>query len=326
MENLAPGIRRFGKCLRLLSRTSIEHMTLSQIERAQCELRKNALTRLIVGTPHPQVHSEDRTIPCEGGPIPIRLYAPLRAAIAPRPLILAFHGGGWVFGNLGTADWICSQVAYRADMIVLSTGYRLAPQHRFPAGLDDCWHALLWGAENAVAIGATAGRIGVMGESAGGNLAAAICLLARERSGPRIDHQALIYPVVDLAAETESHRRNADGIIITLSDLRAFRAHYLGVHGDPLDWRASPLRAPSHAGLPPALVQVAAHDPLHDEGVAYARALQRAGVPVKLIEYSAMPHGFVNFPRFSRDAVPAIAEVAQEQRRFLSAPRLEEGS
>jgi acetyl esterase len=326
MEDLAPGIRRFGKCLRLLTRTSIEHMTLPQIERAQREPAKSALTRLIVGALHPQVRSEDRTIPREGGSIPVRVYAPLRAAIAPRPLILAFHGGGWVLGNLGTADWICSQVADRADMIVLSTGYRLAPQHCFPAGLEDCWQALLWGAENAVAIGATADRIGVMGESAGGNLAAAICLLARERSGPQIHHQALIYPVVDLAAETESHRRNADGIIITLSDLRAFRAHYLGADGDPLDWRVSPLRAPSHAGLPAALVQVAAHDPLHDEGVAYAHALQRAGVPVKLSEYPAMPHGFVNFPRFSRDAVPAIAEVAQEQRRFLSAPRLKDCS
>jgi acetyl esterase len=197
----------------------------------------------------------------------------------------------------------------------VSVDYRLAPAHRFPAAVEDCWDALRWAAGNAASLGATANRLGVMGESAGGNLAAVMCLMARAHGGIRIDHQALIYPAVDVLAETESRRRYADGMILTGADVAAFHRHYLGPDPDPCDWRVSPLRASSHAGLPPALVQVAGHDMLRDEGVAYARALEAAGVPVTRTEYSAMPHGYLNFPRFSRDARAAIDEVVAAQRR-----------
>ena len=318
MEPLAPGIRRFAAALKKISGPSIADMTPAQIERAQRGLSRNALTSLICGAPRRGVRMADRTVPNAGAEIPIRVYTPERAANAARPLIVAMHGGGWVFGNLTMSDWMCGAVSRDLDAVVVSVGYRLAPRHPFPAAIEDCYRVLEWSASNRALLGATSERIGVMGESAGGNLAAVLCLLAQERAGPSIRHQALIYPAIDAAADTESRRINANAIILTAADMVAYTDLYVGTEGDRLDWRVSPLRAKSHRGLPPALIQVAGHDPLRDEGVLYARALERAGVPVTLTEYPAMPHGFVNFPLFSRDARSAMAQVVREQRKALS--------
>jgi acetyl esterase len=229
--------------------------------------------------------------------------------------VVYFHGGGFVFGDLRGGDWICGTVARDVGAIVVSVDYRLAPKHPFPAGVDDCFAALVWAAAHTDELGADAGRIGLMGESAGGNLAAVVALMARDADGPVVRHQSLLYPVTG-AYGSESRRANADAFILTAADMSKFDELYAG---DRNDWRVSPLAAPSLAGLPPALIVVAGHDPLHDDGVQYADALRAAGIDAQLIDYPAMPHGFLNFPRFARDAKPAMAAVVAAQLTVLNA-------
>jgi acetyl esterase/lipase len=199
-----------------------------------------------------------------------------------------------------------------AEVIAVSVDYRLAPVHRFPAAVDDCYAALAWAAENGADLGAT-GRIGVMGESAGGNLSAVVCLLARDRGGPLVSHQTLLYPPTDM---TRMPSQAARSLIISEPDMLAFRRLYLD-DADPAEPLASPLLAKDHAGLPPALIQVAEHDPLRSDGERYAAALKSAGVPVRFTQYVGMPHGYLNFPGVCRGATQAIAEVCAEQAAAL---------
>jgi acetyl esterase len=229
-------------------------------------------------------------------------------------LVIYYHGGGFVFGDLRGGDWIAGTVAHDLDAVVVSADYKLAPKHPFPAGVEDCYEVLEWATANAASLGADASRVGVIGESAGGNLAAVVALMARERGGPAVHHQALLYPVTT-TQDTPSRLANADAFILTKADMDRFDELYAGDH---TDWRESPLLATSHAGLPPAIIIVAGHDPLHDDGVLYADALRADGVEVKLIDYPAMPHGFMNFPRFARDAAPAMKAVIASQRAVLS--------
>lgn len=316
MEPLAPGMRRLGKLLRVLPGASITRMNAAQIEQAQSR-PTNAITRFLCGSLHAGVAAEDRRIPGPDTDIPIRIYRPKRDARAARPLVLAIHGGGFVLGNLDMADWMASTVAHDLDAVVVSVGYRLAPRHPFPAAVEDCFAVLEWSAGHAASLGVATGRLGVMGESAGGNLAAVLAIAARERGGPAIHHQGLIYPVVDLAGDTASRRTNADALFLTDGDMRAYSRHYLGGWRDVRDWRLSPLHAGSHGDLPPAFIIVAGHDPLRDDGYLYAEALTRASVAATVREYPAMPHGFINFPRFNRDARPALQALIQAQRRVL---------
>ena len=309
MEPLAPGMRRIGKIMRRLPGASVAKATPEEIARASGAGAPELMASLLMGRRPRGVTVEDRT--AEG--IRVRVYRP-SGATAARPLIVYFHGGGFVFGDLRGGDWICGTVAKDLDAIVVSVDYRLAPRHPFPAAVDDCYAGLVWAAGHAGELGADSRRLGVMGESAGGNLAAVVAMMARDAGGPAIRHQALLYPVTG-AYDSESRRVNADAYILSAADMRKFDELYAG---DREDWRVSPLKAPSFAGLPPALIEVAAHDPLHDDGVRYADALRAAGVEVQLIDYPAMPHGFLNFPRFSRDAKPALAAVVQTQRAALT--------
>lgn len=286
-----------------------------QIQRSSAP-QSGFVFRLITGWPRRGVRQENRMIPGRAGHIPIRIYTPERPTSAPRPLVLALHGGGWAQGDLNIADWMSSTVAADLDAVVVSVEYRLAPAHPFPAGLEDCFDALKWSAANMAALGAE-GRIGVMGESAGGNLAAVLCLLARDQGGPVIHHQALIYPATDLSQESESRRRHANQIILNAADMKAYERFYIPEGTLRTDWRLSPLRAPSHTNLPPALIQVAGYDALRDDGLRYAEALRAANVPVVVGDYPAMPHAFTSFPYFSRDAKPALKQVVAEQRRYL---------
>ncbi|MEP6665976.1 MAG: alpha/beta hydrolase [Nocardioidaceae bacterium] len=311
-------IRLFGRVLRQLPGTSITKMTVEDIARAQTRtVKRNRLVDAICGPIAAGVHLEDRSLAGPGGDLPVRVYRPTREASGPRPLIVNFHGGGWTLGNLEMADWICSHVADGVDAIVVSVAYRMAPTHRFPAAVDDSFAAVQWCARSADALAADGGRIGVMGDSAGGNLAAVVCLMARDSGGPSIFHQALIYPAMDLAEEWPSHQRQSKTPFATLDDYHALVAHYLGPDGDPHDWRASPLYAKDHSGLPPALVQVAEYDAVHDHGVAYAERLRAAGVPVQLSEYGGMPHGYLSFPGVCRDAETALKEIIAAQQRAL---------
>ena len=285
------------------------------IARQSIHVPSNALVNRFFGGVTPGTELRDLTIGGPAGDIPVRVYRPAGSPAGYRPLILNIHGGGFVFGTLRLADWMCSSVAVRVGAVVVSVDYRLAPLHPFPAAVDDCYAALEWAADNAAELGAaTPARIGVMGESAGGNLSAVMCLLARDRGGPRISHQALLYPATDLTTVPQPAGRS---LIISGPDMHAYRRMYLG-DADPADPRISPLRAASLAGLPPALVQVAEHDPLREDGVRYAEALRSAGVPVRLTEYVGMPHGYLNFPGVCRAAPQALAEICAEQKAALA--------
>ena len=279
---------------------------------------ESRVTDLIFGKTPPGVAVTNRSVPGPDGDIPVRVYRPVRSAAGPRPLVVYYHGGGFVFGYLRMGDWLCGQVASRVGAVVVSVDYRLAPVHRFPAAVEDSYAALSWAAANSAGEVGAGGPVGVMGESAGGTLSAVMCLLARERGGPAISHQALIYPATDMTAE----RENVQMPFLSSDEMAAYRRMYLGPDGDPANPWASPLLAKDHEGLPPALIQVAEHDPLRDDGMRYAAALRAAGVPVRVTEYVGMPHGFMNFPGLCRSAPQALSELCAEQTMALAGDRV----
>ena len=254
-------------------------------------------------------------IPGPAGEIPVRTYRPV--ASAPVPGIVYFHGGGHVFGSLDTHDSVARSLCAGAGCLVMSVDYRLAPEHRFPAAVDDAWAATTWLAGNAAALGVDPGRIAVAGDSAGANLATVTALMARDAGGPALCFQLLVYPITDYAGGTGSYTRFAEGYgVLGAQTMQWFRDHYLGDGDDHRDWRASPLRAPDLSGLPPALVVTAGHDVLHDEGEAYARALAGAGCEARHADYPGAIHGFFAMAPMldiasaaQADAVAALREV-----------------
>jgi acetyl esterase len=250
----------------------------------------------------------DRTIPGPAGDIPVRIYTPEKPE--PRPLVAYFHGGGFVFCSIDTHDGTCRRLADAAGAVVVSVDYRLAPDYAFPVPLEDCYAATAWAYEHATELGADPTRLVVAGDSAGGNFAAVTALLARERGGPPIAHQVLIYPVIDAACDTPSFAENADGYFLEAAAMRWFWSQYLGPEGDAADPNASPSRADDHTGLPPATVITAEYDPLRDEGEAYAETLEAAGVPVTQVRYDGMIHGFVSMPGLFPEADEAMARIA----------------
>jgi acetyl esterase len=279
----------------------------------------NVVSKWLFGAIAPGTDVSDQSVPGPDDGIPVRIYRPRSGGPGALPLILYFHGGGFVLGDLRMGDWLCSSVAARVGAVVVSVGYRLAPVHRFPAAVEDCYAATSWAAANAAGLGA-GGPLGVMGESAGGTLSAVMCLVARERGGPAISHQALIYPATDMTIRSPSMASERDEPFLSRAEMAAYRRMYLGPDGDPGNPWASPLLAAGHKGLPPALIQVAEHDPLRDDGFRYAAALRDAGVPVHITEYVGMPHGFLNFPGLCRSAPQALAEMCAEQAAALADP------
>jgi acetyl esterase len=256
-------------------------------------------------------HVEDRRIPGPAGDIPTRLYRPAGEAL---PLLVYFHGGGWVLGGLETHDALCRALANASGCAVLAVDYRLAPEHRYPAAADDCYAATVWAVANARALGADPARVAIGGDSAGGNLTAVTALRARDQGTPRLKVQLLIYPATDHAYGTVSYRENGEGYLLTHADMVWFWDHYLG-DDDGYDPYASPLRAEDLSGLPPALVITAGFDPLRDEGEAYAHRLQEAGGSVTLTRYDGMIHGFFGMGAQLDAGKAAVAEAA----RFLRA-------
>jgi acetyl esterase len=230
------------------------------------------------------------------------------------PALVFFHGGGWTIGDLDTHDVVCRQLALGARCAVFSVDYRLAPEHPFPAAVDDCFFATRFVFENAKTLGVDPQRIAVGGDSAGGNLAAVVALMARDGGGPPLAYQLLIYPATDQRCQFASHERNGEGYLLTKDGIRFFRGGYLPNETDRTDWRASPLLAASHAGLPPALVLTAGYDPLLDEGRAYAERLAKAGIDVSYREFSDMVHGFVLFGGAVDAANAALAECCERLR------------
>ncbi len=240
--------------------------------------------------PEPVADIVDRTIPGPAGPIPVRIYTPKGSGAF--PALIYYHGGGWVIGDLDVVDGPCTVLANRAHAVVVSVDYRLAPEHPYPAAIEDAYAALNWVADNAALLNVDAERLAVAGDSAGGNLAAVVALLARDEGSPALVHQLLLYPATDMLRQTVSARDNGEGYFLTTDLLKWFQEHYLPGGADPTDWRASPLRAPDLSGLPPALVITAEFDPLRDEGEAYAVRLREAGVEAVVTRYDGQIHAF----------------------------------
>ncbi|HET7364318.1 MAG TPA: alpha/beta hydrolase [Burkholderiales bacterium] len=241
----------------------------------------------------------------------MRVYRPVRGETL--PALVYFHGGGWTIGDLDTHDVLCRSLAVGARCVVVSVDYRLAPEYPFPTAVEDCFAATRYVAEHAAELKVRG--IAVGGDSAGGNLAAIVALMARDAGGPRLAFQLLIYPATDQRCATASHERNAQGYLLTRDSIEYFRRAYLPNERDWTDWRASPLLARSHADLPPALVITAGYDPLLDEGRAYAERLRAAGVEVDYREYADMVHGFVLFGGVLDTANAAVAECCAALRR-----------
>jgi acetyl esterase len=260
---------------------------------------------------------ENRTIPGPDGEIPVRVYRP--SDESGRPVIVYFHGGGWVIGSLETHDNSCRALTNAVDAVVVSVDYRLAPEHKFPAAADDAFAATRWVAEHAFELGGDPRRIAVAGDSAGGNLAAVVSLLARDAGGPMLAYQLLVYPATDCERDSESMRANATGYFLEADSMRWFDGHYLRSESDREDWRFSPLRADSLAGLPPAFVLTAEFDPLCDQGEAYARRLEDAGVPVELRRYDGVFHGFFGMRDLMKPAQQAFEDVTKAMREALTA-------
>ena len=278
---------------------------------------------LLAAEPQPVAEVRELSAPGPRGPIGLRYYRP--ASQAKRlPVLVYLHGGGWVLGNLNSVDSVCRALANESQHIVVSVDYRLAPEHPFPAGIEDAYAALCWVTEQAQSLGGSPDQIAVGGDSAGGNFSAVLCLRARDEQGPRIAYQLLIYPATDFQMKSESQTTFADGYLLTRANQRWFHRHYLSGFTDLTDWRLSPAYAARFSGLPPAYVLTAQFDPLRDEGEAYALKLIRAGVPVSVWRIPGQIHGFITMGRVlpaAHHAITAIAHAlssAKEQRADTS--------
>jgi acetyl esterase len=255
-----------------------------------------------------------RTIPGPGGPIPIRVYRPKDAL---RAAFVYFHGGGWVVGSLEGADGTCRALANRSRCVVISIGYRLAPETKFPGAVDDAYAATQWAAEHVADLRVDPARIAVGGSSAGGNLAAVVSLVARDRGGPKIAFQLLTVPVTELSSKAESHREFAEGYGLTAADMTWYGTHYVRTPADADDPRASVLRADLR-DLPPAFVITAECDPLRDDGEAYAEKLRALGIRASYKRYPGMFHGFMSFPSVLPEASEAFDDAGSALREALA--------
>lgn len=267
--------------------------------------------------PPADVGVEDRNIDGPGGALPLRVYTPRGAAAGARGVVLYCHGGGFVLGNLDIYDATCRTLCADSGCVVVAVDYRLAPEHPFPAAVEDCHAALRWLAAHAAAIGGDARRLAVCGDSAGGNLAAVLALLART-DGIALRYQALIYPVTAAApGDLPSHIEFGEGYVLSRKAMQAFSRHYFGGDGRAPDWRGAPLLAGDLSGLAPALVMVGSYDVLRDDGVAYANALSEAGVPTVLVEYKGLSHGFINMASFLAAGRLALDQASAALRRAV---------
>jgi acetyl esterase len=269
------------------------------------------------GTAEPVAEVRDLRIPGEAGHIPARMYRPAAAA-AGGPVLVYFFGGGWSLGTLDTCDGVCRRLANAVPCVTVSVGYRLAPEHKFPAAVHDCHAGAAWVAAHAAELGADAARLAIAGDSSGGNLAAAVALLARERGGPVIRHQLLVYPNTDYLADTASMREGTDQRFFNVTSVRWYWSMYLASPADGASQLASPLRAADLRSLPAATVITAEYDPLRDEGEQYARRLAASGVPAETIRYDGMVHGFFTMIGTLDTAGAAVSAAASRLRRAFA--------
>jgi acetyl esterase len=306
MPNLHPQIQKVLEVMATLDLKPIEAMTSVE---ARVQMEAMAASRK--AEPLPVARIENRTIPGPAGQMPVRIYWPNAAGI--RPAIVYYHGGGHVIGSLDSHDLVARNLCGGAEAVVVSVDYRMGPEHRFPAAVEDSVAALEWVHANAASIGADPDRLGVHGDSAGANLATVVAVIARDRGGPKLRLQSLVYPVADFRMGSESYTKYATGCgVLTADAMRWFRGHYLRTMDDAADWRASPLLAPDLKGVAPAIVIAAECDVLHDEGAEYCERLKAAGVPVERHEYAGMIHAFFGM-------MPAVDDAMNAQRAVWAA-------
>jgi acetyl esterase len=279
--------------------------------------RAQMASRAAKPEPVPSVTAADRAIPGPGGAIPIRMYTPEDEG--PFGALVYFHGGGWVLGNVEMTDLPCRMLVRESGCVVVSVDYRLAPEHKFPAAPEDCYAAVKWLAENASAVNCDRSRIAVGGTSAGANLAAVTALMARDRGGPKVAFQLLIYPATRRELDTDSHREfaNDNYYILSRAEMEWFWNHYLASPADAANPYACPERASTLKGLPPAFTITAEFDPLRDEGEAYAGRLREDGVPSLLKRYEGVTHGFFGMPGQVDIAKQAISDAASALREKI---------
>jgi acetyl esterase len=264
----------------------------------------------------PVAKVEDRTILAGGDEIPVRIYTP--EGDGPFPALVFYHGGGWVLGDIEYADIACRLMANDAGCVVVSVEYRLAPEHKFPTPLHDCYAALEWVVSNAGMLKVDTNRVAVGGDSAGGNLAAAVSIKARDEDGPKLVHQLLVYPVTDHSFETGSYGENADGYMLTRTAMEWFWNHYLNGPEDSENHLVSPLRVADASRLPSATVITAEFDPLRDEGEAYAKKLEAAGVPVTVRRWDGQIHGFFQMSTVLEDGKAAVDFASKQLKQAFS--------
>lgn len=293
-------------------------------QRTPEQARATLVTQPLAGEPEPVASVEDHTVPAGDAALPVRIYRP--DATGPLPALVYYHGGGWVVGNLDAVDVPCRRLANRAGCVVVSVDYRLAPEHKFPTAVEDAYAAARWVTANAGALGVDPARVAVGGDSAGANLAAVVALMSRDRGHFRLCHQTLLYPITNHAFDTASYRDNAEGYYLTRDGMAWFWNHYLGDAQDGRHPYASPLLAPDHTGLPPALVITAEFDPLRDEGEAYGRRLAAAGVPVEVTRYDGMIHGFCWMPGVLAQGGQALDQAGDALRRAFAASETREAT
>lgn len=288
------------------------------------DARKFYRERRAVTQPEPSQVAEVRELSAPGpqGAIPLRYYRPLgHEAGAVLPVLVYYHGGGWTIGDLDTHDTLCRELCNLSGCAVVAVDYRMGPEHRFPAAVDDALAATYWVRAQSATLGVDASRLAVGGDSAGGNLAAVVAIAARDAGDLPVAFQLLIYPATDMRCVHPSHTSNGQGFVLTSDSIRYFHDNYIDDPAHDLDWRASPLLHPDLSRLPPALVLTAGYDPLRDEGLDYARALTAAGNRAAYVCFERQIHGFITMGRLIDEANAAVSMCAAELRRALgSAP------
>jgi acetyl esterase len=311
-EALDPRVEAWLRQMEQQDAPPLETLTPRQVREAA-----NAAARELPGAPEAIANVENLDIPSPAGQIPVRIYTPQGSG--PFPILAYFHGGGWVFCNLDTHDNVCRSLANGAGCVVVSVDYRLAPEHKFPAAVEDAYAATQWGADNAVRINGDPTRIAVGGDSSGGNLAAGVSLMAKDQKGPSLMYQLLVNPATNLASlDTDSYREFAEGYGLRRTEIEWYRDHYLESEED---WRhpyASPLLADDLNGLPSVFVITGEFDALRDEGEAYAQRLKQAGVPVICIRCSGMIHFGFHWAVATDIARDAIDKAAAALRSAFS--------
>ena len=259
------------------------------------------------------------TCPGPAGDVPLRSYTPVAPKAEALPTLVFFHGGGFVIGSLDTHDGLCRMIANEAGVRVIAVDYRLAPEHKFPAAIEDAYAALQFIEANAASLGVDANRLAVGGDSAGGNLAAVLTQMARDSGGPHLAFQLLCFPVTQIGQETASLKKHAEGYFLERADLDWFFSAYLPAGADVKDAKISPLGASSFDGLPPAYMMVAEYDPLHDEGLLYAEKLKKAGVPCEVVDHNGLVHDFIYLQGVLPQAGPALKHASNALRTALMA-------